>query len=137
MYYMLYVLYCVLLHFLYYICVTADADTGKKMNPVSRFYLIFPDFFTTFPWFFTNSKFFKVRKCERCGSLNPRLTLLYKPNYLTVRAALKSVAFFSVMKVHFNVWFSILNTVRVENFIFFLIFLDCQKCSVRRLRKFR
>ena len=36
---------------------------------VSRFYQIyiqsFPDFSLT--------KFFKVRKCERCGSLNPRL----------------------------------------------------------------
>ena len=44
--------------------------------PVSRFNPIFPRFFTTFPRFFTFcifSKFFKVRKCERCGSLNPRL----------------------------------------------------------------
>ena len=41
--------------------------------PVSRFYPMFPRFFTTFPRFFTYSKFFKVCKSERCGSLNPRL----------------------------------------------------------------
>ena len=35
----------------------------------------FPDFFTTFPRKCTFSKFFKVRKCERCGILNPRLNL--------------------------------------------------------------
>ena len=33
--------------------------------PVSRMYQMFPRFFT-------NSKVFRVRKCKRCGSLNPR-----------------------------------------------------------------
>ena len=33
--------------------------------PVSRFNQYFPDF--------SQTKFFKVCKCERCGSLNPRL----------------------------------------------------------------
>ena len=34
----------------------------------------FPDFSQRFPDF-SLTKFFKVRKCERCGSLNPRLYL--------------------------------------------------------------
>ena len=40
--------------------------------PVSRFYPMFPRFSQRFPDF-SLTKFFKVRKCERCGSLNPRL----------------------------------------------------------------
>ena len=43
--------------------------------PVFWFYPISPRFFTTFPRFFTN-KIFKVRKCERCGSLNLRQGVL-------------------------------------------------------------
>ena len=41
----------------------------------------FPDFIQYFPDLsqrftdFSLAKFFKVRKCERCGSLNPRLLL--------------------------------------------------------------
>ena len=52
----------------------------KKMNllKISRF----PDFIQCLPDFsqrfldFSLKSFFKVRKCERCGSLNPRLTLV-------------------------------------------------------------
>ena len=44
----------------------------RKNFPVSRFHPMFPRFFTTFPRF-SLTKFFKVCKCERCGSLNPRL----------------------------------------------------------------
>ena len=42
---------------------------------ISRFYPMFPRFFTTFPDFsqrfpdFSLTKFFKVRKCDLCGSL--------------------------------------------------------------------
>ena len=51
----------------------------KKMNllKISRF----PDFIQHLPDFsqrfpdFSLTKFFKVCKCERCGSLNPRLPL--------------------------------------------------------------
>ena len=43
--------------------------------PVSRFYPIFPDFLQPSPDF-SPTKIFKVRKCERCGSLNPRLPLV-------------------------------------------------------------
>ena len=38
----------------------------------------FPDLFTTFPRKFTLSKFFKVRKWERCGSVNPHLNIKHK-----------------------------------------------------------
>ena len=34
----------------------------------------FPDFLQRFPDF-SQTKFFKVRKCERCGSLNPSLEI--------------------------------------------------------------
>ena len=54
----------------------SGADTGKN-EPSSKFpgfiqYL--PDFLQHFPDF-SQTKFFKVRKCERCGSLNPSLEL--------------------------------------------------------------
>ena len=49
------------------------ADTGKKMN-LPDFIQCLPDFSPRFLDFSLKS-FFKVRKCERCGSLNPRLTL--------------------------------------------------------------
>ena len=39
---------------------------------VSQFYPIFPRFLQRLPDF-SLTKFFKVRNCERCGSLNPRL----------------------------------------------------------------
>ena len=47
----------------------AGADTGKNEPPqTSRF----SDFIQYFPDF-SLTKFLKARKCERCGSLNPRL----------------------------------------------------------------
>ena len=60
------------------------ADTGKKLTSSKflgfpKFYPIFPRFSQRFPDFsqrfpdFSLTKFFKVRKCERCGSLNPYL----------------------------------------------------------------
>ena len=56
---------------------SSGADIGKKMNllKISRFpdfiqYLL--DFSHRFPDF-SLTKFFKVRNCERCDSLNPRL----------------------------------------------------------------
>ena len=57
------------------------ADTGKKMNllKISRFpdfILCLPDFSQRFPDF-SPTKFFKVRKCERCGILNPRLSMCH------------------------------------------------------------
>ena len=57
--------------------VNLIVDTGKKMNilKISRFsdfIQCFPDFSQRFPDF-SLIKFFEVRKCERCGSLNPRL----------------------------------------------------------------
>ena len=47
-------------------CDEAGTDTEKKMNllKISRF----PDFVQYSPDF-SLTKFFKVRKCERCGSL--------------------------------------------------------------------
>ena len=45
------------------------ADTGKNDPPQNS---RFPDFIQYFPDF-SLTKFFKVRKCERCGSLNPHL----------------------------------------------------------------
>ena len=51
------------------------ADTGKKFPQIFRF----PDFIQCLPDFlqrypdFSLKKFFKVCKCERCGSLNPLL----------------------------------------------------------------
>ena len=52
----------------------------KEMNllKISRFLDFiqnFPDFSQRFPDF-SLTKFFNVRKCERCGSLNPRLSML-------------------------------------------------------------
>ena len=41
----------------------------------------FPDFSKRFPDF-SQTEFLKVRKCERCGSLNPRLgKYLYNNNW--------------------------------------------------------
>ena len=45
------------------------ADTGKNDPPQNS---RLPDFIQYFPDF-SLTKFFKVRKCERCGSLNPHL----------------------------------------------------------------
>ena len=41
--------------------------------PLSRFYPMLPRFSQRFPDF-SLTKLFKVRKCERCSSLNPRLS---------------------------------------------------------------
>ena len=48
-------------------------DTGKKMKLLKIFR--FTDFIQYFPDFLL-TKFFKVRKCERCGSLNPCLSFI-------------------------------------------------------------
>ena len=45
-----------------------------KISRFPDFIQFFPDFSQRFPDF-SLTKFFKVRKCERCGSLNPRLHL--------------------------------------------------------------
>ena len=57
----------------------------------TRFFTMFSRFFKTFPWFsqcfpdfsqrfpdFSLTKLFKVRKCERCDSLNPRCWYITK-----------------------------------------------------------
>ena len=60
--------------------------------PVSRFYPMFSRFFTTFPRNCTFRKFFKVCKCERCGSLNPRLSsIVISYNLRDVIAARKNM----------------------------------------------
>ena len=53
----------------------SGVDTGKKMNilKIPRFL----DFIQCFPDF-SLTKFFKVRKYERCGSLNPHLDIVDK-----------------------------------------------------------
>ena len=52
----------------------SGADTGKKW---------FPDFIQYFPDF-SQTKFFKISKCERYGSLNPRLITEYDTSLFTV-----------------------------------------------------
>ena len=57
------------------IVIQAWMQIKKWTSKISRF----PDFIQYFPDFsqpspdFSLTKFFKVRDCERCGSLNPRL----------------------------------------------------------------
>ena len=46
-----------------------------KISRFPYFIQYFPDFSQRFPDF-PLTKFFKVRKCERCGSLNPRLKVM-------------------------------------------------------------
>ena len=46
-----------------------------KISHFPDFIQYFPDCSQRFPDF-SLTKFFKVRKCERCGSLNPRLSIL-------------------------------------------------------------
>ena len=46
-----------------------------KISQFPDFIQYFPDFLQRFPDF-SLTKFFKVRKCERCGSLNPRLQVM-------------------------------------------------------------
>ena len=82
-YYMLKYFFLIL-HFLYSIMrVQSNVSSSrrgyrKKMNllKISRFpdfIQYFPDFSQCFPNFLL-TKFFKVLKCKRCGSLNPRLS---------------------------------------------------------------
>ena len=51
--------------------IQAKCDPPQNF-PVSRLYPMFSRFSQRFPDFLL-TKFFKVRKCKRCGSLNPRL----------------------------------------------------------------
>ena len=60
--------------FLFHFVSLFQVRIQEKKFPVSRFYPMSPRFFTTFPDF-SLIKFFKVCKCERYGSRNPRLYL--------------------------------------------------------------
>ena len=67
----------------------------KKMNLLKifrfpNFIQYFPDFSQRFPDFLL-TKFFKVRKCEYCGSLNPRLDFFLR--YGCLKYALEIAVF--------------------------------------------
>ena len=52
-----------------------------KISRFPDFIQYFPDFSQRFPDFLP-TKFFEVHKCERCGSLNPRLGFI--PNHIQI-----------------------------------------------------
>ena len=62
------------------ISLYSGADTEKKINLLKIFR--FPDFIQCLPDF-SLTKFFKVRKCERCGNLNQRLIF---PNNIEINS---------------------------------------------------
>ena len=90
---------------------------------ISRFYPIFPRFFTTFPRKCTFSKFFKVRKCERCGSLNPLLV------YIVSRKSSFELFLHKINRFVYFI-FNYSNTFYKEGvsiFFVFIVFIDILK----------
>ena len=79
---------------------SSGVDTGKKMKTSSKFYG-FPILANVSPIFHNVSpifKFFKVRKCERCGSLNPRLFIALQIYWIIISGVLifrEKLMFFS------------------------------------------
>ena len=102
-----------------------------KISWFPDFIQYFPDFSQRFPDF-SLTKFFKVRKCERCGSLNPRLdfqsviffwdTLYMLCHLLSTIIFLKTVKPLIQMMVYtFNVF--LINLYKRWNVQFYVLYL--------------